>query len=111
MGKNTVQAKQWLDKCYLDSASSERGDMLTLKTVIQTNDAEHSGHLNSTVVPENIKKLHKFVLANCKLKLHEIAEELKISEGSVFTILHDHLSMRKLCSKWVLHLLTVDQKQ
>ena len=22
-GKNTVQAKQWLDKCYLDSALSE----------------------------------------------------------------------------------------
>ena len=50
-------------------------------------------------------------MANCKLKLHEIAEELKISEGSVFTILHEHLSMRKLCSKWVLHLLTVDKKK
>ena len=23
MGKNTVQAKQWLDKCYSDSAPSE----------------------------------------------------------------------------------------
>ena len=45
------------------------------------------------------------------MKLHEIAEELKISEGSLFTILQEHLSMRKLCSKWVLHLLTVNQKQ
>ena len=44
------------------------------------------------------------------LKLCEIAEELKISEGSVFTILHEHLSMRKLCSKWVLYLLTVNQQ-
>ena len=56
------------------------------------------------------KKLYKLILATCKLKLCEIAEELKISEGSVFTILHEHLSMKKLCSKWVLHLLTVDQK-
>ena len=46
-----------------------------------------------------------------KLKLGEIAEELKVSEGSEFTIFHDHLSMRKLCSKWVLCLLTVNQKQ
>ena len=43
--------------------------------------------------------------------MHEISEEMKISEGSVFTILHEHLSMRKLRSKWVLCLLTVDQKQ
>ena len=57
----------------------------------------------------NTKKPHKLVLADRKLKLHEIAE-LKISEGSVFTILHEHLSMRKLCSKLVTRLLTVDQK-
>ena len=31
----------------------------------------------------------------------EISKELKISEGSEFTILHEHLSVRKLCSKWV----------
>ena len=60
-----------------------------------TNDAECSGHPNSAVVPENTKKLHKLVLGNCKLKLHEIVEQLKISENSVFTILHEHLSMRK----------------
>ena len=83
-----------------------RGGMLTLNAVVQTQMM-----LNTTAVPENNKKLHKLVLADHKLKLREIAEELKISGGSVFTILHVHLSMRKLCSKWVLHLLTVDQKQ
>ena len=41
-------------------------------------------------------------------KLHEIAEDLKISEGRVFTILHEHLLM---CLKWVPRFLTVDQKQ
>ena len=53
--------------------------------------------------------LFKIVKTNCKLKLHEIAEELKISEGSVFLILHEHLSMIKLCSKWVLCLFIVGQ--
>ena len=60
---------------------------------------------------ENKKELHKLILVDRKLKLHEIAENLKISEGSLFTILHEYLSMRKLCSKWVLHFLTVYQKQ
>ena len=57
------------------------------------------------------KKLHKLILVDRKLKLREIAEELKISEGSVFTILHEYLSMRKQCLKWVLCLLTVNQKR
>ena len=76
-----------------------------------TNDGECSDCPNSAVVPEKNKKLHKHVLANCTLKLREIVEELKILEGSVFTILHEHLLMRELCSKWLLCLLTVDQKQ
>ena len=75
-----------------------------------TNDAEWSSCPNSAVVLEDSKKLHRLVLADHKLKLHEIAEEL-MSEGRVFTILQEPLSMRKLCSKWVPCLLTVDQKQ
>ena len=74
-----------------------------------TNDAERSGRPNSAVVPENTKKTPQTLFGDRKLNLREIAEELKISEGSVFTILHEHLSMRK-CSKWVPRLLTVDQK-
>ena len=110
-----MEKKYWLDKCYSDYSSSET----TVKRwyddfkcgCINTSDAECSGCPNSAVVLENSKKLSKFVLANPKMKLHEMAEKLKISEGSVFTILYEYLSMRKLCSKWVLHLLVVAQKQ
>ena len=113
IGKNTVLAKQWLHKCYSDSAPPEtmvkRWYTDFERGHTNTNDAEHSGRPNSAGVPENTKKLHKLILANRKLKLHEIAEELNISKGSVFTILHKHLS--KLCSQWVPRLLRVDQKQ
>ena len=97
MGKNTVQAKQWLDKCYSYSA--------LLETMVKrwyvdfkhghtdTNDAECSDSPNSAVVPESTKKLHKLVFVDQKLKLHEIAEELKRLEGSVLTLLYEHLSM------------------
>ena len=115
MEKNTVQAKQWLNKCYSDFASLEtmvkRWYVDFKRNHTDTNGAEHSGHPNLAVVPENTKKLHKLILADRQLQLRKIAEELKISEGSVSTILHEDLSMRKLCSKWVLHLLIVDQKQ
>ena len=77
----------------------------------QTNNAERLGWSNSAVVPENTRKLHKLILAGRKLKLCERAEELKVSESCIFIILHEHSSMRKLCSKWVLCLLNVYLKQ
>ena len=103
MKKNTVQAQQWLEKCYGDSAPS--------KTIIcqwyakfkggrtDTEDAERSDRPNEVVTPETIKKVHQIVVENRKFKLHEIADTLKISYGSLYAILHEHLPMRKLLSK------------
>ena len=76
-----------------------------------TDDAERSSRPKSAVVPKNITKVYKIVLGDRKLKLHEIADTLKISEGSVFTNLHEPLGMRKLYSKWVPCLLTPEQKE
>ena len=72
MEKNTVQAKQWLNKCYLDSATSETmvmGWYTDFKCgCTDTSDAEHSGCPNLLIVPENTNKLHKLILADRKLK-------------------------------------------
>ena len=61
------------------------------------------------VTDENIKKVHKIIFDNRKMKLIEIAETLKISKERVGHIVHEYLDMRKLCSKWVLSELTIDQ--
>ena len=92
--------KQWM-----------RGGMLTLNAVVQTQMMLNAQVVQIQQFSRKTPKTPQTHLANCKLKLREIAEELKISEGSIFTILHEHLSMRKLYSKWVPYLLTVDQKQ
>ena len=47
--------------------------------------------VRKTEVPENIRKVHKIFLDNRKLKLRDIADILRISEGNVFTILHESL--------------------
>ena len=83
MEKNTVQAKQRLDKCYSNSATTETmakrwyADFKCRCT--DTNNVECSGRSNSAVVPENTKKHYKLVLANHKLKLREITgvEEIR----------------------------------
>ena len=84
MGKNTFEAKQWLDKRYGDSA---RGKSTLIDWYAEfkrgrtnTDDAERSGRTKSAVVPENITKVHKIFLDERKLKLREIAYTLKISD-------------------------------
>ena len=113
-GTTVVKSIWFLDKRYGDSAAGK-------STIIDwyaefkrgrtnTDDASRSCRPKSAIVPENITKVHKIVLGDRKLKLREIADTLKISEGSVFTILHESLGMRKLFSKWVPRLLTLVQK-
>jgi hypothetical protein len=46
-----------------------------------------------------------------KVKSIEIAETLKISKERGGHIVHEYLGMRKLCAKWVLRVLTIDQNQ
>ena len=115
MGTNIVETKQWLNNRYGNSA---QGKSINIdwnaefkRGRINTDDPERSGRLKSAVVPENITKVHKIDFGDRKLKVREIAVTLKISEGSVFTIWHECLGMRKLFSKWEPHLLTPDQKQ
>ena len=115
MGKNTVQAQQWLEKCYPDCAPSKtticRWYADFKRGCTDTNDAERSGRPNEAVTPENIKKVLKIVMDDRKLKVREIAKIVNISTRSVSTILNEKLGMKKVFSKWVPRLLTMEQKQ
>lgn len=114
-GKNTVEAKAWLDQEFPDSAPGKttivdwyakfkRGEM-------STEDGERSGRPKEAVSDENIQKIHKIILKDRKVKLKEIADIVKISSERVHHIIHEYLGMRKLFSKWVPRELTIDQKQ
>ena len=77
-----------------------------------TKDAERpSGRPTEVATPENTKKNLKIILSDRKVKLQEIANILKISKGTVFKVVHENLSMKKLYSKWVPRLLTVEQRK
>ena len=113
--KNTVEAKSWLDKHCSDSrpekstvekwfAKFKRGEM-------STDDDARSGRPKEAVTDENIKKVHKIILHDRKVKLFEISETLKISKECVGHTLNEYFGMRKLCAKWVPRKLTNDQKQ
>jgi hypothetical protein len=104
--RNTVDAKAWLDKHYLDSAPAKstvekwfaklkRGDMCI------EGDARKG----------RPKEAVKIILNDRKVKLIEIAETLKISKEPVGYIVHEYLDMQMLCVKWLPRMLTIDQNQ
>ena len=47
---------------------------------------------------------------DARLSVKDIASCTGISEGSVQTILKKRLDLRKVCARWVPHLLTEEQK-
>ena len=47
------------------------------------------------------KKVRDLVYSDRRIQLEEIAQALGISHGSVSTILHDRLGIRKLTARWV----------
>ncbi|GBP41707.1 Putative uncharacterized protein FLJ37770 [Eumeta japonica] len=49
----------------------------------------------TVVTEENVRKIEKLVLADRRIKLWQIAEELQISKERVGEIIHEHMNMRK----------------
>ena len=47
------------------------------------------------------KKVRDLVYSDRRIQVEEIAQALGISHGSVSTILHGRLGMRKLTARWV----------
>ncbi|KAF7268333.1 hypothetical protein GWI33_018525 [Rhynchophorus ferrugineus] len=105
-GKNTVEAKTWLDAEFPEAAPGKstitdwyvkfrRGEMITQV-------GERSGRPKEVVTDKNIKKIHKMVLNDPKFILKEKADTLKISTErctsyySPATISYSHVT--KECS-------------
>ena len=55
------------------------------------------------------KKVRDLVYSDRQIQVEEIAQALGISHGSVSTILHDRLGMRKLTARWVPKSLSDEQ--
>ncbi|KAL7742615.1 hypothetical protein ACLKA6_013947 [Drosophila palustris] len=115
MGKNTVEAKTWLDKHYGVSAPGKSticdwySNFKRGRT--STEDSKRSGRPKEVIIPEIIRQVRQIVLTDRRVKVREIAETVGISTGSAVSILHDHLHMKKLNVKWVPHFLDIEQRE
>ena len=72
-------------------------------------DEARSGRPLDATDEEIAKKVQDLVYSDRRIQVEEIAQALDISHGSISTILHDHLGMRKLTARWVPKSLSDEQ--
>ena len=73
-------------------------------------DDTRPGRPKTTVTKANIAAVKIVVEQDARLSVKDIASCTGISEGNMQTILKKHLDLRKVCARWLLHLLTEEQK-
>lgn len=76
-----------------------------------TKDEHRSGRPIEVSTPETIDKIHDMVLNDRRIKLREIVEVTGVSKGTVISILHEKLDMRKISARWVPRLLSAENKR
>lgn len=74
-------------------------------------DEFREGRPKSVVVPENIDAVCELIKQDRHVTYREIEASLGISMTSINKILHEHLIVKKICSRWIPHNLTNAQKK
>ncbi|UYV84596.1 hypothetical protein LAZ67_X002756 [Cordylochernes scorpioides] len=75
------------------------------------NDEERAGRPSTSTTDEKINEVEKMILANRRITVREVAEDLNISIGSCHSFFINDLGMRRVAAKFVSKLLNCDQKQ
>ncbi|OWA54587.1 putative Histone-lysine N-methyltransferase SETMAR [Hypsibius exemplaris] len=74
-------------------------------------DLSRAGRRPTAVTPDKIIALCDFVIAHPHASYAQIRHAVDIGSSQCTAILKWELGMKKICSRWVPHTLTVDQKQ
>lgn len=77
----------------------------------RVSDEPREGRPNTAVVPENIDAVREWIKTDRHVTYKQIVASLGIGMTATQTILHDQLGVRKVCSRWIPHLLPDDQKK
>ncbi|GFS03465.1 transposase [Elysia marginata] len=73
-------------------------------------DCPHPGRPKSCVNEQTIASIKKDIDEDPHISVRELSDTYGLSYGTVHTIITEHLRMKKVCARWIPHLLMVDQK-
>ena len=95
MGATTI--KEWYNR-FKDGRASVESE-------------PRSGRPSTSRNDDGINQVRTLVLQDRRITIRELSDEVNISTGSIHSILHDDLGLRRLVAKFVPRLLTVEQKE
>ncbi|XP_048252714.1 protein GVQW3-like [Haliotis rufescens] len=113
-GQSAKQVEERLTAVYGESSPSSA----TIKRWVKEfqrgrgslEDDARSGRPSTSTSPENIDTVHKLVMENRCITLHELEETTGLSYRSIHNIIHGKLHMSKVCARWVPRMPTDDMK-
>src|SRR5215468_5493586 len=73
-------------------------------------DDPHTGRPVEATSEEMCQKLESLILADRRMKVSRLVEEIGILAGAVWTIIHEKLDMSKVSARWVPRMLSSFQK-
>lgn len=78
---------------------------------ISLEDEPRIGRPVTATTDRNIEAVRSLIEDNPHISIRYIAYELGVSYGTISTIIHDQLNLKKLCARWVPHELSEQCKQ
>ena len=113
-GLNANEISKELDNAYTDSAPLY---CTVAKWVAEFKDPERAfeaafkmGLLSTIIADENIEAVERIVMRDRQICVRRLAEELAIPKTTIHEIMNNHMGMKKVCTRWVLKLLTPIQR-
>lgn len=113
-GKRPTEIHQEMTKVYGDDIPSVQTVRKWVRDLEEgresLEDEQRSGRPVSASTEATVTAIQMRVEADRRVRIIDIAEEHDISFGTVQKIITEDLKMRKLCAKWIPHILTDEQK-
>ena len=110
LGKTATETHEMLVQVYGQDAVSRKcvydwfARLRAGKELME--DEPRSGRPSTSRTPKNIERVRVLLAKDWRLTLRLIAEEVRISKDTVGAIIHEDLGKRKICSRFVPHILT-----
>ena len=115
LGKNATETYGMLQTAF-EASCMNRASVFEWNKIFKegresVRDDERCGRSKEVRTPELIGQIKNFMDKDRCVSIDIISAQFDISVGSVYTIIHEELKMRKICAKFVPGVLREDQKE
>jgi transposase len=101
----------WNEKCPSERTVRRWCENFRKEEHPSFSDKERSGRPRSSRTDENIETIRTLIEDDPKLSTHDLEDAVGLCHATILRILKEDLNLRNVCSVWVPHLLSPENKQ